>query len=159
VDEKTALSDPRKRGLSIALKGTERIESLVNELLLFAREETFSSSPVDLPPLLESLVREEAAGWPGQVAVDSVVGVRVLADPDRLRRVLANGVRNAIQAMGETGVLRIGANRAGKRVRIFIEDSGPGILKPSGHVCSPFHHHEARRHGRGLPTRRRWSRR
>lgn len=140
VDEKTALSDPRKQGLSIALKGTERIESLVNELLLFAREETFSSAPVDLPPLLESLVREEAAGWPGQVAVDSVVGVRVLADPDRLRRILANGVRNAIQAMGETGVLRIGANRAGKRVRIFIEDSGPGIPETERpRLFTPFH--------------------
>jgi signal transduction histidine kinase len=140
VDEKTALSDPRKRGLSIALRGTERIECLVNELLLFAREETFSTAPVDLPPLLESTVREEAAGWPGQVAVDSLAGVRVLADPDRLRRVLANGVRNAIQAMGGTGVLRVGANPDGKRVRIFIEDSGPGIPETERpRLFTPFH--------------------
>jgi len=140
VDEKTGSSDPRKAGLAIALEGTERIESLVNELLLFAREEPCVVAPFDLAPLLESLAREEAAGWRGKVVTEPVAGVRVLADYEKLRRALSNGVRNAIQAMGEKGVLRIGAGPDGKRVRIFVEDSGPGVPEDERpRLFTPFH--------------------
>ena len=127
VDEKVEEEDPRKKALGIVLRGTERIESLVNDLLLFSREESYSAEPVDPIPLLKETVAAEASGWAGKVEVKTVPGMRALADPDKLRRVLVNGVRNAIQAMGGGGVLKITARPERHRLGIRIEDTGPGI--------------------------------
>jgi signal transduction histidine kinase len=100
VEEKTDPDDPRKKGLAFALKGAERIESLVNELLLYAREDRCAVGPVEFEPLAETVLREETAGWGGGVETDFGDARRAMADPEKLRRVLSNGIRNAIQAMG-----------------------------------------------------------
>jgi signal transduction histidine kinase len=140
VDEKVEEADPRKKALSIALRGTERIESLVNDLLLFSREESYSFEPVDPIPLLKETVAAEASGWAGEVEVKTVPGMRALADPDKLLRVLLNGVRNAIQAMGERGALKITARPEGDRMVIRIEDTGPGIPAAElPRLFTPFH--------------------
>jgi signal transduction histidine kinase len=140
VDEKVDEADPRKKALGIVLRGTERIESLVNDLLLFSREESYSVEPVDPIPLLKETVAAEASGWAGEVEVKAVPGMRVLADPDKLRRVLLNGVRNAIQAMEGGGVLKITARPEGHWLVIRIEDSGPGIpASELPRLFSPFH--------------------
>jgi two-component system sensor histidine kinase HydH len=140
VDEKVDEADPRKKALGIVLRGTERIESLVNDLLLFSREESYSVEPVDPIPLLKETVAAEASGWAGEVEVKAVPGMRALADPDKLRRVLLNGVRNAIQAMEGGGVLKITARPEGHWLVIRIEDSGPGIpASELPRLFSPFH--------------------
>lgn len=140
VDEKIDPSNPRKQGLALALKGTERIESLVNELLLYARPECCDIEPVDLPLLIEPLVLEEASGWTGTVETSFGDTGRVMADPEKLRRVLSNGIRNAIQAMGGEGTLRVSAITDGRNVRIRIEDTGPGIPETERErLFSPFH--------------------
>jgi signal transduction histidine kinase len=66
--------------------------------------------------------------------------MRALADPDKLRRVLLNGVRNAIQAMGGAGVLKVTAQSEGHRLVIRIEDTGPGIpASELSRLFTPFH--------------------
>jgi signal transduction histidine kinase len=140
VEEKVEEEDPRKKALGIVLRGTERIESLVNDLLLFSREESYSFEPVDPVPLLKETVAAEASGWAGEVEVETVPGMHALADPDKLRRVLLNGVRNAIQAMGGAGVLKITARSEGHRLVIRIEDTGPGIPTAElPRLFTPFH--------------------
>ena len=140
VNEKIDPSDPRKQGLAFALKGTERIESLVNELLLYARKESFDIEPVDPPLLIEPLIREETSGWAGTVETEFGDTGRVMADPEKLRRVLSNGIRNAIQAMGGEGALKVSASADGRTVRIRIEDTGPGIPESERErLFSPFH--------------------
>ena len=59
--------------------------------------------------------------------LDLEPGLRVRADAEKLERVITNGVRNAIQAMGATGLLRVALRRQGGRVAIRIEDTGGGI--------------------------------
>lgn len=140
VDEKVDASDPRKQGLALALKGADRIETLVRELLLYARPDACRIEPVDLAPLVESLVREAASGWTGTAVTDVGDAGRVLADPEKLRRVLGNGIRNAVQAMAGEGTLTISARPEGRRVRIRIEDSGPGIPESErDRLFTPFH--------------------
>ena len=140
VDEKVEEEDPRKKALGIVLRGTERIETLVNDLLLFSREENYSIEPVDPASLLKETVAAAASGWAGEVEVKTVPGISALADPDKLRRILLNGVRNAIQAMGERGVLKITALPEGHRLVIRIEDTGPGISAAElPRLFSPFH--------------------
>jgi signal transduction histidine kinase len=151
VDERVETADPKKKGLAAVLQGTMRIESLVNDLLLFSREETYSVQPVDVGILVHESMAGEASGWKGEVELNPGEGPVVLADPEKLRRVLANGIRNAIQSMGDRGHLRISARPDERRVEIRIEDSGPGIPESEiPRLFTPFHTTKANGTGLGL---------
>jgi signal transduction histidine kinase len=151
VDERVETTDPKKKGLAAVLQGTMRIESLVNDLLLFSREETYSLQPVDVGILVHESMAGEADGWKGEVELDPGEGTAVLADPEKLRRVLANGIRNAIQSMGDGGHLRIVARAEDRGVEIRVEDSGPGIPESEmPRLFTPFHTTKAEGTGLGL---------
>ena len=151
VDERVETTDPKKKGLAAVLQGTMRIESLVNDLLLFSREETYSVQPVDVGILVHESMAGEVNGWKGEVELDPGEETVVLADPEKLRRVLANGIRNAIQSMGDRGHLRIVARPDDRRVEIRIEDSGPGIPESEmPRLFTPFHTTKADGTGLGL---------
>jgi two-component system sensor histidine kinase HydH len=140
VDEKLERPDPKKAGLAAVLRGTERIESLVQELLLFSRDETFKLERLDPVPLLNEAVQSAAFSWAGRVDLEKEAETFVKADKEKLGRVFLNGVQNALQAMGEEGTLRISVGRDGKWVQVVMEDSGPGI--PEGEIprlFTPFH--------------------
>jgi signal transduction histidine kinase len=151
VNEKVDPSDPKKAGLESALRATGRIESLVNDLLLFSRQETYNVAGIELAPLLRETAAMETAGWPGKVEIDVSAGACALADADKLERVLRNAVRNAIEAMGEKGTLRVAARRSGRWVEIRVEDTGQGIPEGDlGSLFTPFHTTKADGTGLGL---------
>ena len=140
VDEKLEPPDPKKAGLAAVLRGTERIESLVQELLLFSRDETFKLEPLDPVPLLHEAVQSAASSWGGKVEFEKEMGILVKADKEKLRRVFLNGVRNAIQAMGKGGTLRVSVGRDGRWVQVVMEDTGPGIPEEEiSRLFTPFH--------------------
>ena len=129
VAEKMNPEDPGKNGLSLVLKGADRIETLVNDLLLFSKEETYSSEALAVEPLIQGALALETSFWVGRVEFQVEPGIRVLADRDKVNRLLSNGFQNALQSMGGTGRLRVTARTVGRWVEIRIEDSGPGIPK------------------------------
>jgi len=68
------------------------------------------------------------------------MGILVKADKEKLRRVFLNGVRNAIQAMGKGGTLRVSVGRDGRWVQVVMEDTGPGIPEEEiSRLFTPFH--------------------
>ena len=76
---------------------------------------------------------------------------RVIADQDKLLRVLVNGIQNAIHAMGSEGRLEIKAMRRGRWTEIRIEDTGPGIGEAEqSRVFTPFYTTKADGTGLGL---------
>ena len=151
VSEKVDPSDPRKAGLESALQAAGRIESLVNELLLFSRQETYVNAPVPLLDMVRDTVTAEVAGWPGKVAISIGSGACAVADPEKLGRVLRNAVRNAIEAMGPEGTLRVEAGMDGRWVEIRVEDTGPGIPGAEfPELFTPFHTTKADGTGLGL---------
>jgi two-component system sensor histidine kinase HydH len=140
VDEKLEPPDPKKTGLAGVLRGAERIESLVRELLLFSREETFKLEKLDPIPLLNDAVESAGSSWGGKVELEKETGTLVKADEEKLRRVFLNGVQNAIQAMGEEGTLRVSVRRAGRWIKVRMEDTGPGIPEAEmARLFTPFH--------------------
>jgi len=151
VSEKVEPSDPRKAGLDNALRAAGRVESLVNELLLFSRQETYVTAPVPVLDMVRDAVTAESAAWAGKVELSVDPGASVLADPDKLGRVLRNAVRNAIEAMGPGGTLRIAGRRDGKWAEIRVEDSGPGILAGDlSKLFTPFYTTKPDGNGLGL---------
>lgn len=151
VSEKVDPSDPRKAGLESALQAAGRIESLVNELLLFSRQETYATAPVPLLDIVRDTVSAESAGWPGKVEISVEPGACAVTDPEKLGRVLRNAVRNGIEAMGPEGTLRVEGGMDGKWAEIRVVDTGPGI--PGAELpklFTPFHTTKADGTGLGL---------
>jgi signal transduction histidine kinase len=140
VSEKVDPSDPRKAGLESALRAAGRIESLVNELLLFSRQETYVMEPVSVLDIVRDTVTAESTGWGGKVEISVEPDTCALTDSDKLGRVLRNAVRNAIEAMGSEGTLKIEGMRDGKWAEIRVEDTGPGIPGADlPKLFTPFH--------------------
>ena len=140
VNEKVEPSDARKPGLESALRAAGRIESLVNDLLVYSRQETYDISRVELGPLIRETAASEAVGWPGKIEIDVHPGASALADAEKLERVLRNAFRNAIESMGREGTLRIEALAAGRWAEIRVEDTGRGIQEADlPKLFTPFH--------------------
>jgi len=140
AEEKKERPDARHGAVSALLRGVARIESLVDDLLLFSREEAYDTALVDIEPLIREVVETDASRWSGAVELFIPPGIRARADRDKLARVLSNGIRNAAQSMGDTGTLRISAEEEQGRIAIRIEDDGPGITEADlSRLFTPFH--------------------
>lgn len=121
------------QGVLEAVSGEiHRLDSRVNDLLLYARPATIRREPVDVCDLLETTVRV-LAGDPqlGRVTVRVRApqrGAIVPIDPDQIRQVVVNLLLNAAQALGGRGEVRLEAREAERdRLEITVEDSGPGV--------------------------------
>ena len=150
VEEKMEDSDPRKNGITMALQGTERIESLVNELLLFSREEQYTIESVDAVELIK-MALSSMTPWEGNIEIHGEARVLVRADKEKLLRVLLNGIQNAVQAMGTEGELHISLHKDGNWGYIEIRDTGPGIEESLvSHLFTPFYTTKTNGTGLGL---------
>jgi signal transduction histidine kinase len=127
VYEKFEKPDPKKEGLSVVLRGVERIESLINDLLRFSRKEQYSIQPLDPGYLIREVVKSAISNWNGKVEVDAKPGTWAMGDREKLYQVLVNVTRNAIQAMESDGNLEISVRQEGPWVKIRVKDTGPGI--------------------------------
>jgi signal transduction histidine kinase len=110
----------------------DRLDRLVREFLAFAQPRPLDPRPVDVRELLSAiagLIAPEADAAHVSIAVDVANGTpAVLGEEERLRQVLLNLTRNAVEAMSDTGGhLRLVAEGTGTEVAIGVEDDGPGF--------------------------------
>jgi len=119
-----------------------RLVNLVNELREFSRPFTLNLSPVDLVTTvtqtceLEKLLdlSSKSILIEHQFARDLP---QVMADGEKLKRVLINLCKNAVEAMPEGGKLMLRGYKLGTDVCLEIEDTGVGI--PEGlNIFAPF---------------------
>ncbi len=121
-------------------KETERIHSILRDLLDFARPEQASASsakpePSDVRPVLDdvvALLSPQKSFKEIAVVVDADVALpRVTLPASRLTQVLLNLALNAGDAIATAnrgvGTLRIEAHTKGTLVEISVADDGPGI--------------------------------
>lgn len=121
----------------------KRAQSLVQQLLTFARRQPAKPRPIDLCAIIGEIVRLIRVSVPPTIAIefkpeDEVIGV--LADPTHLHQVIMNLCRNAVEAIGGAdGCISLGASRIvasplepgsdqyGDWIRLSIEDNGAGM--------------------------------
>jgi signal transduction histidine kinase len=143
------LSDPRDRAgaieqefVGIILEEVERLDRVVGSVLDYARPSKGELGAVDLNAVVRRTVTVLASDRAEDCEIvtelsDDLPPVR--ADAEQLRQVLINLVRNAIQAMGGRGTVRvrtathaeapaaIGSPPVGEWVEVSVRDAGPGI--------------------------------
>lgn len=140
LDEKIKAEDQKKKGLAMILKGTDRIERLVNELLMYSKKEEYKIEDVNILNLVEEVVNNLCSNWKGEVYFDIEKDFEAKADKEKLYRVLTNVVQNALHAMGDVGKLLLSAHWERGYAKIEIKDTGTGISESDlGKLFTPFY--------------------
>jgi len=120
-----------RKGLSTIVTQVERITKVINQLLAFARRRPAERRAVHLRQTIEDnleMLQERLARHRIEVEIAFADSVQtILADADQMSQVFLNLIMNAIHAMPEGGVLRVGLTRADGQARITVADTGHGI--------------------------------
>lgn len=147
--------------------GVKRCDTIITELLDFARSKALATKPVELDPWLKSCVEEEAKQIPACVKIDLALaapGANPEMDADRMRRVVINLVSNAAEAMvgkgdqmqvrdGETPTISVSSEVSDGIVRIKVRDNGPGISQENiKRIMEPLFTTKSFGVGLGLPA-------
>jgi len=140
LDEKAPEQSPEKEALSAIVMGSIRIETLVRELLLYSKQDAYQNERIELEPLIREAFVVSAPERLTDMELDVPHGTIVIADREKLIRVMINGIRNALDSMGENGHVRISSHVKGRWVAISIEDTGKGISeKNQDRLFTPFY--------------------
>jgi signal transduction histidine kinase len=118
-------------------KETERIHRILRDLLQFARPaaQPLAGEAEQEPGDVETAARDTAALMSPQrslqevsLTLDVSPGLpAVTLGHEPLMQVILNLVMNAADAVGKGGNVRVAASRSGERVRLLVEDDGPGV--------------------------------
>src|SRR5262249_30801699 len=126
--------EERRRSASIIDQEARRLTYLVENVLDFSRGEKGSNriapEPLELSheiddvlELFTPLARSRKVNLRSEVEPDAVVR----ADRNALRQILLNLLDNAVKYGPAGQTITVGAEGAGERMRIWVEDQGPGI--------------------------------
>lgn len=142
-------ADPVATELALIDRQIGRINAIVGKLLQFARPGDFGTfeESVDIGAVLDDclvLVDHVIAKGEIEVDIDRGAAPPVRINPGELQQVIINLVVNAVQAMKNSGKLKItvgGAMRDGRQgAQLVIADTGPGIDSATlNTVFDPFY--------------------
>jgi signal transduction histidine kinase len=156
----------RRKSLETIVGQTQRIHSLLRDLMQFARP----PAPVERSTDLVALIDEVATSL-GDLSLRNKVRVLVREgeahppvapipctlsfDAGQVRTALTCLMKNAIEAAGSEGWVRVRLDCKRDSIEVLIEDSGPGLTEAQReHLFDPFYsgRQAGRGRGLGLPT-------
>jgi len=140
----TLPAEERSRLLAILGEESGRLDRVLTDFLTLARDRKVRRTTVDLAACVRetaTLLTPEAEARGVAVRVEGAEGAVVLTgDGDLLRQLIWNLARNGVEAAASGGevTLRVATAEAG-RVRLVVEDTGPGIAAEDlGRLFDPF---------------------
>ncbi len=155
--EETPEDSPLKRYAKNVLTAATRGRALVEQILAFSRSQLGKRVPVDVTHVVAETLELLRGSLPANIRLESsapALPLIVIGDATQLHQVAMNVCSNAIQAMSETGTLRVAleaadlsAERAlshgtlgpGRYVRLTIQDSGSGMDQATlARIFEPF---------------------
>ena len=138
--------------LGVIEQETRRCQEIVDGLLDLSRPMKQPAEPVDLRELADEVVSRLAeADQLGGARVSVDGGASVEGQGKKLRQVLVNLVRNAVDAAGAGGRVEVHIGRRDGSVELSVIDSGPGISAVArARLFEPFFTTKPRGTGLGL---------
>jgi signal transduction histidine kinase len=147
-----------RRALQQATLRLDSLQALTEELLLFARPRPPEPAPLGLLALAREtaeLLRADPALAGLGVEARGDAG-ELNGDPQQLRTVILNLLRNAAEAGGATSRVALDVRDRGDEVELRVDDDGPGVPEEQRErVFEPFFTTRARGTGLGLAIVRR----
>lgn len=134
----------------------DRLNSLISSLFTFARPAELRLQPVAIEKVIDQalqLTAEETRRRAITVARESADTLpEVTADPDLVAQVIFGLVINAVEAIGEHGVIVVRTEGDPDEVRVEVIDTGPGVSPADAdRIFEPFFTTKASGTGLGLP--------
>ncbi len=141
--------------LQDALNEIGRLAGLLQEFRTFARPETITPEPLDIRDVIKEVLSTESIEYAEKrIAVEqefSTDELRLNGDRQKLKQVLLNLFKNAVEAMPHGGTLKIRSYESGGRVLVEVSDTGTGI-KDGTKIFDPFTTTKSFGTGLGLPV-------
>jgi len=174
--EMNAQDERAKRTANLIVREADRITALVDELMVFARGDELKTAPTNLHRLLDGVL-ELVALEPLSDGVETVRAYdpsipEIEVDPDRIKQVLLNLVRNALQAMeGQANERKLTVETrmsldhrltgaSGQHVPtvvVSVRDTGPGVPSENlDRLATPFFTTKVEGTGLGLAVSSHW---
>ncbi|HSN19108.1 MAG TPA: ATP-binding protein [Usitatibacter sp.] len=158
-----------RRYIDTIMSAGNRAKALVAQILSYSRAEGSERLPVIVAPIAQEVCDLIQGSSPETIEVryeGEAAEAAVLGDPTRIHQLLMNLCTNAVQAMGDKGVLevrveqesvsqarkvRTGEIAAGEYVKITVRDTGHGIApEVIDRIFEPFFTTKPAGRGTGL---------
>jgi two-component system sensor histidine kinase HydH len=136
-------NDPNQEKLDIVLQETDRMESMVKEMLDFGRPLQLERTEANLNELIRNMIEvsqpmAKEAGVEVEIQLEPSLPPMAV-DVSRMEQVILNLLANAIQASPAGEVVRMRTSIKGNRVILEVSDSGSGIKEEDyERVFQPF---------------------
>jgi two-component system sensor histidine kinase PilS (NtrC family) len=156
IKDENRLDPTRERLMQIILREADRLSTLVNHFLIFAKPPAGKPQLLELSQNLSELIDlfEKDRVALGRITLEKNLPPEmwIEMDPDHLRQVIWNLLLNAAEAIDGKGRIRVEMQPQGRRfLEVSIEDDGCGmedaILK---HIFDPFYTTKPTGSGLGL---------
>ncbi|WP_317890682.1 ATP-binding protein [Paenibacillus arenilitoris] len=154
IQERSAKSE--KEYFRIIMDELDRANMIISDFLSLAQNRALTMQPSSLHDIINELIplMSADANMRGQtIEVELCSDAPPLMLNDReIKQLLLNLVRNGMEAMGDSGVLRISTGLLDGAVELRIADEGAGIpAEQMKHLFEPFFTTKTRGTGLGLP--------
>ncbi len=151
----------------VVLKEVQRVNRIVDELLELASPRKLKLDQVNLHKILGDIIilqRRTIEGKPVAIQQQFDPSIPpILADEGLMTQLFLNLIKNAVEAVGESGTIRVTSKvwsdysmthkgeRRSRMVAVEVSDDGPGIKKDQlEHLFTPFFTTKAKGTGLGL---------
>ncbi len=144
-----------REAAGLAASHIKRLAVLVSEFLDFGRPHALQTTPGDLRITVNAIIallrpEAELAGVT-LVCESNVDPIHAAYDDEKIKQVLLNLIRNAIEATAGGGNVLVRVTSRGDTATLEVEDSGPGLAAVDAPLFEPFYTTKETGTGLGLP--------
>jgi two-component system sensor histidine kinase PilS (NtrC family) len=139
------MSEEHRHLLDIVTRESQRLNGIITDFLAYSRGKKYHFDRADLVLLLEdtlTLMRHRMTAENTGVTIESKFETSealVIADGDRIKQVFWNIAENAVRAMREGGMLKVGIERSGDDWQVNFTDTGTGMTpQQTEKIFEPF---------------------
>jgi len=144
--------------LKLVVGEVDRLNGVIEDFLAFARPREPRLADVSLNEVVEAVLKLQETTLPPGVTIERRLDPSlpvVSADAELLKQALINVLKNAIEAVGESGTVTVRTRSVSEAMRwwevVEVEDTGPGVpLDDIERIFQPFHTTKTRGTGLGL---------
>jgi PAS domain S-box-containing protein len=130
--------------VDVSRKEVARLDTIIRQFLKALRPSLPERKPQQLAELVVetlAVMKHEIKDRRMLVETDFPKDIPAVAvDDTQVKQVFFNVIKNALQAMEDGGILKIGTQQSDRFVSVIIEDNGPGIdPEKLGAIYEPYH--------------------